>query len=88
MPDDEHTGTGGHAGSRHQQGAAGFGGGPECTLCPLCVFLQALTSTRPEVTRHLLAAGRELTLALGAALEQQAEAGGRARERLQHIRID
>ena len=61
----------------HGQGPVpghGIGGGPECTLCPVCVLLQALSSVRPEVTQHLLNAGRELTLALTAALEAQAEA--------------
>lgn len=52
----------------------GFGGGPECTLCPVCVLLQAVSSVRPEVTQHMLNAGRELVLALTAALEAQAEA--------------
>ena len=61
----------------HEHGAIpahGIGGGPECTLCPLCVLYQALSSVRPEVTQHLLNAGRELTLALTAMLETQAEA--------------
>lgn len=59
----------------------GIGGGPECTLCPVCVLLQAMTTARPEVTTHLIAAGRELTLALKAALEAQAEAYDRASAR-------
>jgi hypothetical protein len=71
-------------------GAVGgrVGGGAECTLCPICVFLQALTTTRPEITQHLLAAGRELALAFSAAIEQHAEASDRASERLQQIRVD
>ena len=59
----------------------GIGGGPECTLCPVCVLLQAMTSVRPEVTQHLLNAGRELTLALTAFLDTQAEAYGHAATR-------
>lgn len=64
---------------QHSHGPEGFaghgiGGGPECTLCPVCVFLQAVSSVRPEVTQHMLNAGRELVLALTAALEAQAEA--------------
>jgi hypothetical protein len=79
----------------------GIGGGPECTLCPVCVLLQAMTSVRPEVTQHLLNAGRELVLALTAALEAQAEAYDHAstrqrertesaatRQRVERIRID
>lgn len=64
---------------QHAHGGApapphGIGGGPECTLCPVCVLLQAMSSLRPEVTQHLLNAGREVTLALTAMLEAQAEA--------------
>lgn len=87
----------------HGQGFVGhgIGGGTECTLCPVCVFLQAITSVRPEVTQHLLNAGRELTLALTAALEAQAEAhdhastrqrerteGAAARQRVERIPVD
>ncbi|MDP9405189.1 MAG: hypothetical protein M3O86_01085 [Actinomycetota bacterium] len=52
----------------------GPGAGPECALCPVCVLLQALTTARPDVTGHVLAAGPELTLALRAALDAQVEA--------------
>jgi hypothetical protein len=65
------------------------------------VFLQAISSLRPEVTQHLLNAGRELTLALTAALETQAEAydhashrqrerteSAAAKGRVQHIPVD
>ncbi len=51
----------------------GPGASPECALCPVCVLLQALTTARPEVTGHLLAAGRELTLALKAAIDAQVD---------------
>lgn len=85
-----------HAGLPH----SGIGGSPECTLCPVCVLFQAMTSVRPEVTQHLLNAGRELTLALTAVLETQAEAYGHAstrhrertetvaRRRVQRIEVD
>lgn len=56
----------------------GIGASQECLLCPVCVFLQAMTQTRPEVTQHLLAAARELTLALRAVVESQVEAHERA----------
>ena len=95
MADEHHTHVGG-AGPTH-----GMGGGPECTLCPVCVLLQAVSSTRPEVTQHLLNAGRELTLALTAMLEAQVEAYDHAstrqrertdnlarRSRVQHIPVD
>ena len=56
----------------------GTGSSPECALCPVCVLLQAVTTSRPEVTTHLLAAGRELSLALAAAFEATAETFDRA----------
>lgn len=76
------------ASDRDHQHLHGIGGSPECVLCPVCVFLQALTSTRPEVTEHLLAAGRELTLALKAVVDAQVAAQGKAEERIQRIRVD
>jgi hypothetical protein len=42
--------------------------GSECRSCPVCLVLQALQEVRPEVRAHLVAAGRELVLALRAAL--------------------
>jgi hypothetical protein len=42
--------------------------GSECRSCPVCLALQALQEVRPEVRMHLVAAGRELVLALRAAL--------------------
>jgi hypothetical protein len=70
-------------GSAHTHGHAhdlpgGIGASQECLLCPVCVFLQAMTQTRPEVTQHLLAAARELTLALRAVVESQVQAHERA----------
>ena len=56
----------------------GTGSSPECALCPVCVLLQAVTTTRPEVTGHLLAAGRELSLALAAAFAASADTFERA----------
>ena len=58
--------------------ASGPGASPECAFCPVCVLLQAMTTTRPEVTGHLLAAGRELSLALAAVLGASAETFERA----------
>lgn len=66
----------------------GIGGSAECALCPVCVLLQALTSVRPEVTDHLLAAARELTLALQAALDAQRDGHPRAGETLARIQVD
>lgn len=70
----------------------GFGGSPECQLCPVCVVLQALGTSRPDVTAHLLAAARELALALKVVAEGHVEASDRAQavmnDRLTRIHID
>jgi hypothetical protein len=66
----------------------GIGSSPECLLCPICVLLQALSSSRPEVTRHLIAAGRELSLALSVVLDSHQEAADAADQRLRRINID
>ncbi len=70
----------------------GFGGSPECQLCPICVVLQALGSARPDVTQHLLTAAREVAIAIRAAADGQVEATDRAQaamnDRLTKINID
>lgn len=66
----------------------GIGGNPECLLCPICVLLQAVTTSHPEVTGHLLTAGRELALALKAVVDQHVEDHDHAAERLRRINID
>lgn len=75
-------------GHDHPPLASGIGGGEECVLCPVCVLLQAVSTTRPDVMRHLLAAGRELTLALQAVLEQQTEAEAAADAGVQRIDVE
>jgi hypothetical protein len=65
------------------------GGGAECLACPICVLLQAVSSVRPEVVQHLVAAGRELTLALQAVVAAQADAHAEHDEpRVERIRVD
>ena len=70
----------------------GFGGSPECQLCPICVVLQAVGTSRPEVTAHLLSAAREVALAAKTMAEGNAEATDRASaamsDRLRRIDID
>lgn len=65
-----------------------IGNGQECALCPICVVLQALSTSRPEVTDHLVAAGRELTRALITLLEAHEGRGQRQEQRLQRIPVD
>jgi hypothetical protein len=64
------------------------GGGQECLACPICVLLQALSTTRPEVLQHLLAAGRELTLALQAVVDSQRDAHERGTGKAQRINVE
>lgn len=45
----------------------------QCRSCPVCLLLRAFDDLRPEVRIHLAAAGRELLLALRAAVD---DAGG------------
>lgn len=72
--------------------AHGIGGSPECQLCPVCVLLQALGTSRPDVTSHLLTAARSLALAVKAAAEGHVESTDRAQavmnDRLTRITID
>jgi hypothetical protein len=60
-------------GQEQQQGADGVGGSAECLMCPVCALLQAVTSVRPDVTQHLLAAAREVALAFKAAVDAHAD---------------
>lgn len=72
--------------------AHGVGGSPECQLCPICVVLQAMGTSRPDVTAHLLTAARELALAVKTVAEGHVEASDRAHavmnDRLTRIDID
>jgi hypothetical protein len=80
MSDHDHTATHG-----------GIGNSTECLICPICVVLQALTTARPEVTGHLVAAGRELTKALEALVDAQAKAHDDAHdgdEPLERVNVD
>lgn len=49
--------------------------GGVCRSCPLCLVLQALQEVHPDVRAHLTAAGRELMLALRAAVVSYDESG-------------
>ncbi|MEE8601020.1 hypothetical protein [Euzebya tangerina] len=80
------------AGDAEQPSSHGFGGSPECQLCPICVVMQAIGASRPDVTAHLLAAARELALAIKSVAEGHVEASDRAQavmnDRLTRINID
>ncbi len=81
---------GGHEASDHA-GWAHLGGGQECRACPICVLLQAVSSARPEVLGHLVAAGRELTAALQALLDASttdAEEAQRPSPKVQRIDVE
>ncbi len=42
-------------------------GAPECRLCPVCLLIGGLRSTRPETVEHLLDAAGSLVAALRSA---------------------
>lgn len=69
---------------------SGVGASPECRLCPVCALLQGLSTAKPEVTQHLLAAARELTLAFKAIVDAQAGAAEAAsgEGRLRRVDLD
>ncbi|MFN2543309.1 MAG: hypothetical protein ABR600_01890 [Actinomycetota bacterium] len=61
-------------------GGAGAGGHqPVCPVgfCPIGFALTAADQVRPEVVEHLLAAGREMMLAMKAFMDAQADRLGR-----------
>lgn len=83
MEDDRATGSGatgpGEARAGDHVCSVGF--------CPVALVLTATQQVRPEVTEHLLAAGREFLLAARAVLEARAEGFART-SNLEHIEIE
>jgi hypothetical protein len=67
--------------------------GVVCTvgLCPICTLVAAFGEARPELTEHLLLAGREVLLALKVLIDarlQADDASGSSPTGLQHIEVD
>ena len=61
------------------------------TFCPICAAVTAGQTVRPEAVEHLLAAGRELLLAVSSILGARAqgrEAGGEPSATLTRIDIE
>jgi hypothetical protein len=58
----------------------------EVGFCPVSLFLTATGRVQPEVVEHLLAAGRELVLAVQAVVNARAEGVARTSP-LEHIEI-
>lgn len=61
--------------------------GDTCQVCPVCLLLGGGLAARPEVREHLRAAGRELAMALRAALDGAGE-GGDAPSDLRRIDLE
>lgn len=59
-----------------------------CGGCPVCLVLDALEGSRPEVAGHLRAAARELGLALRAAVEGMPHAEPTTAAGLERIDLD
>ena len=54
--------------------------GVVCTvgMCPICAMVTAMGEVRPELTEHLLLAGRELLLAMKSLIDARVQPGGDA----------
>jgi hypothetical protein len=58
------------------------------TFCPICLAVTAGHSVRPDAVEHLLAAGREVMLALSSILGARGEETGRDGPKATLTRID
>jgi len=57
-------------------------------FCPVGMFLTLADQARPEVVEHLLAAGRELMLAVTALMDARAQAVRREPARVERIEVE
>jgi hypothetical protein len=62
---------------------------PLCSVgfCPICLVVTAMGDSRPELTEHLLVAGREMLLALRAVIDARLE-GTEPSSRLERLTIE
>lgn len=61
----------------HEDGTGGGGHHVDaCGVCPICVGLRALGTSRPELAGHLAEAARQLTLAVRAVVDAAAPSDG------------
>jgi hypothetical protein len=78
---------------RDDDDAPGASHGVVCTvgLCPICTLVAAFGEARPELTEHLLLAGREVLLALRVLIDarlQADDAAGSSPTGLHRIQVD
>lgn len=66
----------------------GSGSRESCQLCPVCLLLDHGLDVRPEVRAHLRAAGRELALALLAALNHGDDGADEPAPGLRRLHLD
>ena len=57
-------------------------------VCPVGMFLTLADQARPEVVEHLLAAGRELMLAVTALMDARADAIRKTPSRVERIEVE
>jgi len=57
-------------------------------FCPICLAVTALSEVKPELTEHLLLAGREVLLALRAVIDSRLAGGEEPAGRLQRLIIE
>jgi hypothetical protein len=62
---------------------------PLCSVsfCPICMAVTAVGEARPELADHLLAAGREVLLALRGLIDARLEESGGS-GRLERLRVE
>jgi hypothetical protein len=80
---------GAKAGAKAASRAADDSTAPPCpvALCPVCMTVTALGEVRPELVEHLMAAGREVLLAMRTVIEARLEETDRP-VRLQRLTIE
>jgi hypothetical protein len=63
---------------------------PVCQVafCPICMAVTTLGEVKPELLEHLLLAGREILLALRAAIDTRLEGQEKAVTKLERLKIE
>jgi hypothetical protein len=81
--------TGGTKADKDSTRAAAESPHPPCpvALCPVCMTVTALGEIRPELIEHLMAAGREVLLAMRTVIDARLEETERP-ARLQRLTIE
>jgi hypothetical protein len=60
----------------------------QVAFCPICMAVTTLGEIKPELLEHLLLAGREMLLALRAAIDTRLEGQEKAVTKLERLKIE